>query len=30
MPGPKSGKGGVGEWGEGMGDFWDSIGNKNK
>jgi hypothetical protein len=27
MPGPKSGSGWVGEWGEGMGDFWDSIGN---
>jgi hypothetical protein len=26
-PGPKSGNGWVGEWGEGMGDFWDSIGN---
>jgi hypothetical protein len=28
MPGPKSESGWVGEWGgEGMGDFWDSIGN---
>jgi hypothetical protein len=28
MPGPKSGNVWVGEWGgEGMGDFWDSIGN---
>jgi hypothetical protein len=28
MPGPKSGSGWVGAWwGEGMGDFWDSIGN---
>jgi hypothetical protein len=27
MHGPKSGNGWVGEWGEGMGDFWDSIGN---
>jgi hypothetical protein len=28
-PGPKSGSGWVGEcWGEGMGDFWDSIGKK--
>jgi hypothetical protein len=24
-PGPKSEKGCVGEWGGGMGDFWDSI-----
>jgi hypothetical protein len=24
-PGPKSGNGWVGKWGEGMGDFWDSI-----
>jgi hypothetical protein len=31
MPGPKSGSGWVGEWeGEGMGDFWDSIGNVNE
>jgi hypothetical protein len=33
MPGPKSGSGNgwVGEWGvEGMGDFWDSIGNVNE
>jgi hypothetical protein len=29
-PGPKSGSGWVGEWGEGMGDFWDSIGNVNE
>jgi hypothetical protein len=29
-PGPKSGVGWVGEWGEGMGDFWDSIGNVNE
>jgi hypothetical protein len=29
MPGPKSGW--VGEWGgEGIGDFWDSIGNVNE
>jgi hypothetical protein len=28
MPGPRSGSGCVGKWGwEGMGDFWDSIGN---
>jgi hypothetical protein len=27
-PGPKSGNGWLDEWGgEGMGDFWDSIGN---
>jgi hypothetical protein len=27
-PGPKNGNGWVGEWGgEGVGDFWDSIGN---
>jgi hypothetical protein len=26
MPGPKSGSG----WGEGMEDFWDSIGNVNE
>jgi hypothetical protein len=25
-----SGSGGGGEWGEGMGDFWDSIGNVNE
>jgi hypothetical protein len=30
MPGPKSGSGWVGERGEGMGDFWDSIGNENE
>jgi hypothetical protein len=30
MPEPKSGSGWVGEWGEGMGDFWDSIGNVNE
>jgi hypothetical protein len=30
-PGPKSGSGWVGEWGEeGMGDFCDSIGNVNE
>jgi hypothetical protein len=31
-PGPKSGIGGGGEWGEGggMGDFWDSTGNVNE
>jgi hypothetical protein len=23
----KNGNGWVGKWGEGMGDFWDSIGN---
>jgi hypothetical protein len=29
MPGPKKKNGNelVGKWGEGMGDFWDSIGN---
>ena len=26
--GLRSGNGWVGEWGEGMGDFWDSIGKK--
>jgi hypothetical protein len=27
-PGPKNGNGWVGEWaGEGVGGFWDSIGN---
>jgi hypothetical protein len=30
MPGPKSGSGWVGGLGEGMGDFWDSIGNINE
>jgi hypothetical protein len=30
MPGPKSGSGWVGEWGERKGDFWDSIGNANE
>ena len=30
MQGPKSGSGWVGEWGEGRGDFWDSIGNVNE
>jgi hypothetical protein len=29
-PEPKRGSGWVGEWGEGMGDFWDSIGNVNE
>ena len=29
-PGPKSGNGWVGKWGEGMGDFWNSIGNVNE
>jgi hypothetical protein len=30
-PGPRSGSGWVGEWvEEGMGDFWDSIGNVNE
>jgi hypothetical protein len=30
-PGPRSGSGWVGEWGgDGMGDFWDSIGNVNE
>jgi hypothetical protein len=29
MPGPRSGSGWVGEWGDGMGDVWDSIGNVN-
>jgi hypothetical protein len=24
------GVGGKGSWGEGMGDFWDSIGNVNE
>jgi hypothetical protein len=28
--GPKSGSRWVEEWGEGMGDFWDSIGNVNE
>jgi hypothetical protein len=28
MPEPKNGNGWVGEWGgEGVGDFWDNIGN---
>ena len=31
MPGPRSGSGEGGEWGgEGMGDFWDNIGNVNE
>jgi hypothetical protein len=30
MPGPRSGMGGVGEYGGRMGDFWDSIGNVNE
>jgi hypothetical protein len=30
MPGPKRGSGWVGDWGVGMGDFWDSIGNVNE
>jgi hypothetical protein len=30
MPGPKRGSGWVGERGEGMEDFWDSIGNVNE
>jgi hypothetical protein len=30
MPGPRSGGEWVGEWGEGMGDFWDSIRNVNE
>jgi hypothetical protein len=30
IPGPRSGSGWVGEWGEGMGDFWDSFGNVNE
>jgi hypothetical protein len=30
-PVPRSGSGWVGEWvGEGVGDFWDSIGNVNE
>jgi hypothetical protein len=30
-PGPRSGSGWVRKWeGEGMGDFWDSIGNVNE
>jgi hypothetical protein len=30
-PGPRSGNGWVGEWvWEGVGDFWDSIGNVNE
>jgi hypothetical protein len=29
-PGPRSGSEWVGEWGGGMGDFWDSIGNLNE
>ena len=28
--GQKSGSGWVGEWGEDMGNFWDSIGNVNE
>jgi hypothetical protein len=27
--GQKVGVGGYGRWGDGMGDFWDSIGNVN-
>jgi hypothetical protein len=27
MPGPKKWEWWVGEWGRGIGDFWDSIGN---
>jgi hypothetical protein len=31
MPGPRVGSGWVGEWvWEGVGDFWDSIGNVNE
>jgi hypothetical protein len=30
MLGPKGGNGWVGEWGDGMGDFWVSIGNVNE
>ena len=31
MPGPRSGSGWVGEWvRDGVGDFWDSIGNVNE
>jgi hypothetical protein len=29
-PGPKMGSGWVGEWGVGIGDFWNSIGNVNE
>ena len=29
-PGPKRGSGWVGEWGGGMGDFWDRIRNVNE
>jgi hypothetical protein len=29
-PGTINGSGWVGEWGESMGDFWDSIGNVNE
>jgi hypothetical protein len=29
-PGSRSGSAWVGEWGEGMGDFWDSIWNVNE
>ena len=29
-PGPRSGSGWIGEWGEGVRDFWDSIGNVNE
>ena len=29
-PWPKRGSGWLGEWGVGMGDFWDSIGNVNE
>ena len=28
--GQEVGVGGQGSWGEGMGDFWDSIGNVNE
>jgi hypothetical protein len=28
--GQEVGGGGLGSWGEGMGDFWDSIGNVNE
>ena len=30
MPGSRSGSGWIGEWGEDMGDFWDSTGNVNE
>ena len=29
-PGPRNGSVWVGEWGDGMGDFWDAIENVNE